>query len=430
MRLERIELTNFRCFEKLEVNFHKNLTVLVGGNGAGKTAILESITAGFGAFLSRLPHVTGKNIHKDNDLRIGENGKQAPYTRVYLSLAGGVEWDRTEKRDQSPTTAQEIPSSYGLKKLHAIADLFTDNFNEDKPFILPILAYYDTSRAVFDTPKRKRNFKKIYSRFEALDGCLERTTNFKRLFQWFDTMQIIERNGKVDHRDLDYESTELKAVREAIQRVIPQFSNPIIEEHPLRFCIDHTDNNQTNTFHIEQLSDGFRITLSMVMDIASRMAEANPDVDDILDTPGIVIIDEVDLHLHPKWQQRILDDLQKAFPNIQFIVSTHSPQVLTTVAPESIRILRNNKVEYVQFSLGAKSSDLLNDIQKVSSRPEHVEIVQKLKEYSNLVANNEWDSPRGLELKKVLQAWGGEYESELLRLDTDIRIKEFERDNL
>ncbi len=96
---------------------------------------------------------------------------------------------------------------------------------------------------------------------------------------------------------------------------------------------------QTHALRIEQLSDGYRTTLAMIMDIAARMTEANPHMADPLLSAGVILIDEIELHLHPGWQQRILGDLTRAFPNVQFIVTTHSPQILTTVAPQSIQII-------------------------------------------------------------------------------------------
>ncbi len=129
------------------------------------------------------------------------------------------------------------------------------------------------------------------------------------------------------------------------------------------------------------------------MDIAARMAEANPQAVDILSTPGIVIIDEVDLHLHPAWQQKILSDLPKAFPEIQFIVSTHSPQVLSTVSKQCIQVLGKNSDQQITISdiisnsYGEASNDLLETIMLVDPIPPLVEI-EKLEELQILVGNN------------------------------------------
>ena len=126
----------------------------------------------------------------------------------------------------------------------------------------------------------------------------------------------------------------------AIHRLMPEFSNPRAIS-PAGMMIDwkNSENSETKQLRIEQLSDGYRTTLAMVMDIAARMAEANPDMPDPLQTQGVVMIDEVDLHLHPAWQQTILSDLMRTFPQVQFIVSTHSPQIVSTVKPTQIRVI-------------------------------------------------------------------------------------------
>ncbi len=144
-----------------------------------------------------------------------------------------------------------------------------------------------------------------------------------------------------------------------------------------------------------------------------------------------MLIDEVDMHLHPSWQQTVLYDLRKAFPLVQFIVTTHSPQVLTTVPPQSIRALRwnNDLIDIYQpdFSLGAASYQLLKDIQNVDARPQCVPVVKELKRYLDLVSEDKWDCPEALELRKSLDKWAAGREPALLRADMDIRMRSFRR---
>ena len=147
----------------------------------------------------------------------------------------------------------------------------------------------------------------------------------------------------------------------------------------------------------------------------------------------IVMIDEVDMHLHPQWQQTILDQLRKVFVNLQFIVTTHSPQVLTTVEPECIRAIylnpENNRYEYKipDFSKGAESIQVLEDIFNVRSRPPQIEEVQLLREYEELVEIDEWDSERAIEIRKILDQWGKNRDTVLDKLDTRISLKRFKR---
>ena len=169
----------------------------------------------------------------------------------------------------------------------------------------------------------------------------------------------------------------------------------------------------------------------MVGDIARRLSMANPNLENPLEGDGIVMIDEVDLHLHPRWQQKILVNLKKAFPNIQFIVTTHSPQVLTTVESKGIQglVYENGQmyIEKFDFSLGAKSNEVLNRILGIDERPQNLDIVKKLNRYLELVDKNLYDKEEAITLRKELDAWGAGKEKELSKIDMDIRLKEYQR---
>ena len=184
---------------------------------------------------------------------------------------------------------------------------------------------------------------------------------------------------------------------------------------------------------LEAMSDGARSVISMAADIAYRMARLNPDMgeDVTLKTSGVILIDEVDMHLHPSWQQTVVNDFVRAFPKVQFIVTTHSPQVLTSVPAESIRILHWDDdmvdIEEPSFSLGAESSQLLRDIQHVETRPGSLPIVKTLQRYLQLVSEDKWDSKEALELRKTLDEWSQGREPALLRADMDIRVRNYRR---
>lgn len=436
MKLKKIELTNFRAFDQLTLNLQDDVNVLVAWNGQGKTSILDAIAQGFGPFLSRLPKISGIGT-RYIDIKQDSKGKLKPFSRISLELSNGTQWDLTEKRDQTKKTANSIPAAVGRKVLNEYVDAFIDKENEGASYTFPILAYYGTGRGVFDIPERRRSFQKSFSRFESLTDALHSRVNFKRFFEWFYAMEDQERREIQNRRDFDYKLPALEAIRtvitgnsdQSIQGLLPSFSNPRTETSPLRFLVDwQRDDGHTDSLRIDQLSDGFRTTLAMAMDIAGRMAEANPDADDILSTPGIVLIDEIDLHLHPEWQQRILPDLQNIFKNIQWIVSTHSPQVMTTVEARCIHIIRNDSgnayIESPDFSLGAQSSEALNGIQGVPLRPESsIPIVKDLVRYKELVKNEDEGSKEGIRLRNKLNKWGKEHVPELMKIDLDIRLR-------
>lgn len=438
MKIAKLKLEHFRRFTDFEIDFHPQLTVLVARNGAGKTSVLDAIAIALGPFLTRLPGVSGINP-KESDHQVETGNRKPPYMRISCAALSGETWDRTEKRDQAVKTAKQIPEAFGLKQLNNYVDSLIDAFNEEKAFDLPLFAYYGTGRGVFSIPQRKRGFGQEFSRFEALTDSLESRTGFRRFVEYFYALEDRELKTQKEAKSFDLEIPELKAIREAINRMMPDFSNPRGAE-PAGIALDWNRDGIVRELRIEQLSDGYRTTLSMVMDIASRMAEANPDIlvsnlSNPLDSEGIVLIDEVDLHLHPGWQQTILLDLQRTFPNVQFIVSTHSPQVVSSVKPESLRVIDwKNETPVlidVNFSEGAESQQMLLDVLGVpSSRVESLDIVKKLKKYQKLVNENQWDSKDALALRKELEIWGSESEPELVRLDMDVRMKEWERENV
>ncbi len=430
MKIERISFRNFRRFTDFSLSFHEQLTVLVAQNGSGKTSILDGLAICLGSFLTHLPGITGINF-KTTDFQQSSHSTKAPYMRLECYLKGGISWDRTEKRDKSSKTSKDIPQALGLRKLKEYADTFIDALNEGKDIELPLIAYYGTGRAVFEMTQRKRNFKKTFTRIDGLRGCLESRANFKRFVEYFYALEEKELRKQRDEKNYDLQIPELKAIRQAVKEILPKFSNPTsVEPAGIEMTWQHA--GQVKKLRMEQLSDGYRTTLAMVMDIASRMAELNPSKKNPLLTQGIVMIDEIDLHLHPSWQQTILLDLMRTFPNVQFIVSTHSPQVLSSVKPQSLCVLDWDEdtptVRPIFFSEGAEAQHMLLDVLGVShARVTHLEIVQSLIEYQKLVEQDMWDSPRALELERELKKWGGEFEPELIRLKTDIQMKEWER---
>lgn len=432
MKIRELHLQHFRRFDDFCLTFHEQATVLVARNGAGKSSILDGLAIALGQYLTRLPKVSGINP-KDTDFQIYPNGQKPPFMRIHCESTGGIIWDRTEKRDKTKKTINLIPEGAGVRKLNEHVDTFIDAQNEGKPYDLPIFIYYGTGRGVFNIPQRKRGFAKEFSRFDALKGALESHTNFRSFVEYFYALEDRETRAQKEARSFDVEIPELKAIRKAVNTMLPEFSNPRGAE-PAGIKLDWNQGGVVKELRIEQLSDGYRTTLAMVMDIAARMAEANPEMPDPLKTEGVVMIDEVDLHLHPGWQQTILLDLMRTFRNVQFIVSTHSAQVISSVKPECLRVIdwiddQANLVP-ISFSEGAESQQVLLDVLGLeSSRVEKLPIVKSLHQYQQLVQDGKWASAEAKRLRAELDQWGAEYEPELQRLDMDIRLQEWEKDN-
>jgi predicted ATP-binding protein involved in virulence len=447
MKLASVHIQNFRAIDELELPLDHQLNVLVGENAAGKTSVLEAIATGLGEILTYLPDCKGRSFKK-SDLRadfldLGEafgdplSDAGGPsqlsvftrqYVRVYLSAESGPEWDRTDYRGRGRGRALGVPPGIRLKKLHEFLAPIVESVQTGGDATLPVLAYYGTDRAVQDIPQRRRNFRRQFSRFAALDGALEAGFRFKDVFEWIVTQEDLERRGKEERRDFDFRLPVLEAVRIAVSRSLPGCANPRTELHPLRLVVDmDTPGGGREHLALDQLSGGYRVMLALVIDLARRTAQANPHLGAAaIDVTGVVLIDEVDLHLHPRWQQRILPDLLRAFPNVQFVVTTHSPQVLTTVQPHQIVILERQASKITagaaSSSYGAESGRLLEEILGVDQRPpaEENEFTEKLRRYANLVAQDRGEEDDALRLRRELDAISPQ-DPGLIRLDMEIR---------
>ncbi|MBC8228539.1 AAA family ATPase [bacterium] len=341
MRLSSIKLENFRAKETLSLDLGRRITLLIGANGSGKTSVLDAIAIGLGAVLTHLPDVTGISFRKSGDIRQVDNNLQ-PYVRVALETTTGLKWDRTLRRDKSKATGKLVPPSHGIRELeHFLDETVIDPANLGKEYPLPLFVYYGVSRALLDLPLRRKGFPQKHHRFEALANALNADSRFRSAFIWFYNKENEEHRLQKEHRSFDVSLKELDVVRSAITQLFPDISAPHIELNPLRFVVKQ----RGETMNIAQLSDGYKTLLGLVIDLSSRMAIANPHMDDPLAAEVVVMIDEIDLHLHPEWQQRVMGDLLRTFSNAQFIVTTHSPYILEALNNH----LKRHKVNELLF---------------------------------------------------------------------------------
>lgn len=450
MKLERIHLYNFRCFDDLTVDFGKRLTVIIADNGAGKTALLDAIAIGFGRYLTKLPGISGRAT-KDTDLRVAAGELRESFMMLSWEARTRddklIVWAGGRKRDSAVSAAtiknqlseeQLARLSRGLKEIDDFTLSLVQSETDQQAYFLPVIAYYGTNRAIREEVQRRRGFKKNFSRFDALSGSLEPDSRFRAAFEWFNAMEDLERREREKRRDFDYRHPELQTVRSAIVRLLPVgFSNPRTEVRPLRFVIDRLmPDGCTRTLRISQLSDGYRVVLGLTMDLARRMAQANSQmiangmqIMNPLDLPAIALIDEVDLHLHPSWQQRVLTDLMQTFRNTQFIVTTHSPQVLSTVKRENIRVIGPDSSGKViaapplAMTYGEPSGDVLHSVMMVDPQPPVSEKadLQRLTEW---VDQGNYDSVEAKQLMQGLIAALGEQHPQLQRLQRSIQRQE------
>ena len=396
--------------------------MLFGANAAGKTSVLDALAVVLSALVARSGQAKGRGFAKNkSDIRIPwqsgahENpGAQRPYVRIQATGPGGLKWDKFQLR--SPSDLREVPSPRaGLKALHAWLDpLLQGALNDPHGEVaapVPLVASYGNERAVVAMPQRKRAFQRTFSRLTALDDALNPMPRFKSVFEWFIFKEDEERRERERRRNWDYRLPELDWVRRAIKAAELRCSNPRIELKPLRMLVDFEHKNgEYQALDLRALSDGFRTHFSLVVDLARRMVQLNPstDLDDPnrgTNSPAVVLIDEVDLHLDPHWQGRVVQGLLNAFPKAQFVLSTHSEQVIASVNAEQVRKLAWSDgeiiVERVPFAQGSTGERILVDLMDAPIRVDGP-VKKTLDKYLLLVSSGHGQAEEALELRGEL----------------------------
>ncbi len=429
MKLKSVHIENFRAIEELRLSLDSQLTVLHGDNAHGKTSVLRAIALGLGAVPMLLPDVSGIGFSK-KDQREGKG------TRVSLTTTEEICWERTSglKRKTGWFLRKDKNEEPPRHPLRVLKQWLESNALKawGTPVDIPILTFYDTERAVSNLTKPRGLPKSSPSRYAALAGALSARTSFRELFEWFYSKENEELREQRERRDHDYRIKELSVVRTAISSMIQGVTEPHVELRPLRFVVSERLNGESPVKRtLDQLSGGYQAVLALAADLAWRMAQGNPDRENPLESEAIALIDEIELHLHPSWQQRILGDLVRTFPNTQFIVSTHSPQILTTVQPHQIVELyrENNRIftrQVTEATFGAMAGGVLSTVMGVQERPSANTFVKTLECYTSFVRDGRGECEEALLLRRKLEDLSPR-DPALDRADIEIRRQQLMR---
>ena len=425
MKLKSVEIENYRAIEKLSLTLDPSLTVLHGDNGYGKTSVLSAIAVGLGS-----EEILGPFLDTFIDFCEGDWREDAGKPRVSLTSVGEYHEHVSERQGNRSVLEQEkaeqIMLSYRENLERGLIERSQEN-KEDKN--IPIGVLYGTDRTVSGMPEsvlRHPPPLPLVPRLDALKEALAARTDFEALFTWFYFKEDEELREQKERRDFNYQLKDVSVARQAISSMLPEVSDPRTELNPLRFVVSvRSEQGRVEKLSLDQLSGGYRIVLALAADLARRMVQINPHMDDPLKSEAVVLIDEIELHLHPKWQQRILADLQRTFPNAQFIVSTHSPQVLTTVEPQRIVELAREGDCIVagapaRATYGAEAGDVLSVEMGVNERPPENEFTKALEQYRHLVSEGKGESEKALMLRCKLEKLSPR-DYALTRADLEIR---------
>ncbi|MGA9581977.1 MAG: AAA family ATPase [Allosphingosinicella sp.] len=355
MILRHLDLKEFRGFHDERIEFDPQLTVIVGANGAGKSSVLDALWVLLDQYSARLldTRTSAKRL-SDSDARLGSGD-----TLVRVTVDDGGAEVRWALRKQGPKQRVLRPTGSDLAGLNEFVHLIADRALGEADYLsdatLPI--YYDQRRALAEVPQRKRSKAKHTARDAFAESRGERGLDFRGFVYWFEERETEELRAQRGNRD--YEDPQLASVRNAI-RDATGLANLSYRPIPPRGLMV---TKQGVELRVDQLSTGERVFLAMAGDLARRLAMLAGDRPKSRQMRALVLIDEVELHLHPTWQRKILPWMLKAFPHCQFIVTTHSPQVIGDIEARHIRVLEfapgGNRVHLVSASKGRDSNYLL-----------------------------------------------------------------------
>ncbi|MEZ9450545.1 retron Ec78 anti-phage system effector ATPase PtuA [Vibrio splendidus] len=473
-KLKSIKLNNYKGFEFLDLRLSTSnaTTLLVGNNGCGKSSVLEAIKKCLTHLNSRLA-TKSSNGELIDEIEI-KNGES--YSIISAEFEIEEQSVNMELMQKTSMSTKKARGSY--TEINDICQILRQANELDPQLSLPLFCSYTVERANDVTTKDIEESDEIkddhvWDKAKAYSKSLLGKADFKLFFRWF--KELIESDNDVSssadelrvkikskeseinspilkdlikkHPDLidildnhkkelnnykeelnslySVDEKSLDIVKDAIYRFLPGFNNLKLQRKPLDLILEKNGDQLS----VLQLSQGEKTILALVADIARRLTLLNPKALAPLEGSGIVLIDEVDLHLHPSWQQKVIQRLESTFPNVQFVVTTHSPQVCHTVDSSSIWLLKEGKkYRAPKGTRGAVSSWVLKNLFEVDIRPPDDEITKALTRYRELVYDDEFDSKDALALRKQLSRHFGAGYEDLVELELYIDNRKWEKE--
>lgn len=354
MKAGYLKIENYKGITSFEVNELSNINVIAGINGSGKTTILTAVKILLSWFIARIHNPKGRGLTlSDSDI---SNGKD--YCFLKIRLDNGVEW-QIYKQHSKVRKAPVYKTDMSMMSAFAndIAVSIKDNPETTN---LTLIDAYGVNRTVNETPLRVRKKHKL-SPLDALNVNMSNIVNFHDFFIWFREMEDIENEGLRNTGVLN-EDRRLEAVRSTICSQLDGYTDFKVQRSPKAFVIS----KHNMKFDFKDLSDGEKAYLTLVSDIARKMAMCHPTLNNPLDGDGIVLIDEIELHLHPTWQREVIGMLRNTFVNCQFILTTHSPHIVSSISPNDgdklIVVKKGNADEVTDNLFGQESDMVLSDV--------------------------------------------------------------------
>ena len=384
MKINELTISGLRAFTDSKFTFLPGMNLLVGVNGVGKTTVLEALRVSLSKIL---PHITSSKSRKESfsidDIKIGIN---------VLNVLCEFEFDEVKYK----LLIQQQPQKYKDKKTgkprdHVIEtpdlETFTppllDKFSEAKNSkSQPLGIFFSTNRSYALNKKSSAPPGQSAAFVDSLSTSRE--FNVRSIAEWYYAQE--------NQPELPALKQYFKILCEAVHSFLPELQMTEVD------ASDFLVNKKGTLLRIRQLSDGERGMLSLVMELTKRLSQANPGLKNPLtEGQAIVLIDELDLHLHPSWQRTIVPNLSRTFPNCQFIATTHSPQIIPSVEPEQIQLIFSDKVIRPEKTKGMDTNWILKHLMETEERPH--EAMKFIQAVENLIAEGEFEAAR----KKMLE---------------------------
>ena len=413
MKVTRLEMANIRAIPAAGFRFQPGFNLVVGVNGVGKTTVLDALTVCLSAFVRRVNKLPRYEISFDSfDIRMGASALD-----VGCELETGAESTRygyALHKSRESAVPRGNKAGMPREQVHDTPDR-AEFMGESPPVASgadpggrPLAILFSTSRAVPSerTPPRSAAAGGVNA---ACSGALSnrRGLHLAEFEAWMRAQEALSSERPAA-------KCVLGAFDKAVTRFLPDYGNLRLggeSESGSFLLIDRG----TATLPVRQLSDGERGVLAMVLDLTRRLAQANPKMNDPAgEAEAVVLIDEIELHLHPGWQRQIVRNLAETFPKCQFIATTHSPQVIGEVEHDRIHIMADGEVYSPTHSSGVDSSRVLEEIMDTDPRTKKVK--DRLSKISRTIGDNRYDDARTLltDLAHIL----GEDDPEVTRIRT------------
>lgn len=405
---------NFKSIAEAELTLNGKSTVLFGVNGTGKSSVLRSINLLYASIINQI--VNRQELRQKYALTIEDIQYGKGKTKIEAELCINEEETVSYWRTIVRKTGRR---AHNLDNLKMIADSVQNQYISDEyQKNIPIFVNYGTNRLVLDIPLRIRthhNFD-IYSAYEK---AIENKIDFRTFFEWFRNQEDYENECKIELGDLDYTDKSFDAVRKAMLAMLDNCSDLRVARKPR---LEMKVEKNGISINVSQLSDGEKCTMALFGDLARRLTIANPVLENPLLGEGVVLIDEVELHMHPSWQRQVLSKLKETFPNIQFIITTHSPIVLNEVDEEyNVYFMQNENIisNLIRFDRmdGYDADYILEEFMGTKSMNHKTEeLIEKI---YRLIDENKWNDAE--DNVKKLECIAGASNKDVIR--TNLLIK-------